>query len=421
MDIAAGYKMTEVGIIPEDWEIIPIKDLAREMTDGPFGSDLKREHYTEEKEVRIIQLSNVGESGWQNENTKYTTFSHAQELKRCIVEPGSIVVAKMMPAGRAILCPSEEKQYIQGSDVVNIIPNDKIDPLYFVYATKTKSYLEQIDINTQGSTRARTSISKLKKIQFIVPPIDEQKKIATVLSSIDDFVKEINKKISKKKKIKEGTMQQLLTGKKRLPGFDGDWMCKTIGECCNLFGRIGFRGYTKQDLVRKHEGAITFSPSNIYEQVLDISNCDYISLAKYEESPEIKVYNGDILFCKTASIGKCAIVRGLEEKATINPQFVVLKDFKCNNYFLYYVIAFTDFQDKVKSITGGSTIPTMSQEKLKLQKIMLPPSQEEQKAIATILSDMDMEIQALEDERDKYLLIKQGMMQDLLAGKTRLV
>ncbi len=198
-----------------------------------------------------------------------------------------------------------------------------------------------------------------------------------------------------------------------------DWEVKRLGKLCSINGRIGFRGYTKADLVKKHQGAITYSPSDITDQILDNSHCDYISLQKYEESPEIKVFNGDILFCKTASIGKCAIVKNLNEKATINPQFVVLKDFKCNNDFLYNILAFSNFQERVKSITGGSTIPTMSQEKLKEQIIPLPPLPE-QRRIATTLSNIDSLISNLDTLIEKKRNIKQGAMQQLLTGKKRL-
>ena len=144
------------------------------MVDGPFGSNLKTEHYTTERQVRIIQLSNIGEAGWNNANVKYTTFSHAAELQRCIVQPGSILIAKMMPAGRAIICPDNEKSYILGSDVVKVVPNSSVDSRYLVYATKSQFYLDQIADDTQGSTRARTSVSKLRKTAILFPEKDEQ-------------------------------------------------------------------------------------------------------------------------------------------------------------------------------------------------------------------------------------------------------
>lgn len=157
-----------------EWETRTLHEISNEMVDGPFGSNLKTEHYTTERQVRIIQLSNIGEAGWNNANVKYTTFSHAAELQRCIVQPGSILIAKMMPAGRAIICPDNEKSYILGSDVVKVVPNSSVDSRYLVYATKSRFYLDQIADDTQGSTRARTSVSKLRKTAILFPEKDEQ-------------------------------------------------------------------------------------------------------------------------------------------------------------------------------------------------------------------------------------------------------
>ena len=209
-------KMTELGEIPEDWEVKTLNELINDISDGPFGSNLKTEHYTTEREVRIIQLSNVGEDGWDNENVKYTTFTHAKEIQRCIVPYGSIVIAKMMPAGRAILCPNKEKMYILGSDCVRISPNNLLDSLFFMYFSKTSFYLNQIKENTQGSTRARTSVSKLKRIEIALPPKKEQNSIAKILSDMDNEIDLLNTKLEKYRNLKNAMMQQLLTGKIRL-------------------------------------------------------------------------------------------------------------------------------------------------------------------------------------------------------------
>ena len=199
-----------------------------------------------------------------------------------------------------------------------------------------------------------------------------------------------------------------------------DWEVVPLSSLCRLYGRIGFRGYTKADLVHKGEGAITFSPSDIINQQVTYSDCDYISWQKYHESPEIKVRQGDIIFCKTASIGKCAFIRTLPEKATINPQFVVLKDFKCFNEWLYYQLIDWRFQQTINGITGGSTIPTMSQEKLYSQLIACPMDIAEQRAIAEALSDVDGLIAVLDKKIAKNRLFKQGAMQQLLTSKKRL-
>lgn len=199
-----------------EWETRTLHEISNEMVDGPFGSNLKTEHYTTERQVRIIQLSNIGEAGWNNANVKYTTFSHAAELQRCIVQPGSILIAKMMPAGRAIICPDNEKSYILGSDVVKAVPNSSVDSRYLVYATKSRFYLDQIADDTQGSTRARTSVSKLRKTAILFPEKDEQIAIADILSEMDMEIAALEGKIAKYRQIKQGMMQQLLTGKIRL-------------------------------------------------------------------------------------------------------------------------------------------------------------------------------------------------------------
>lgn len=199
-----------------EWETRTLHEISNEMVDGPFGSNLKTEHYTTERQVRIIQLSNIGEAGWNNANVKYTTFGHAAELQRCIVQPGSILIAKMMPAGRAIICPDNEKSYILGSDVVKVVPNSSVDSRYLVYATKSRFYLDQIADDTQGSTRARTSVSKLRKTAILFPEKDEQIAIADILSEMDMEIAALEGKIAKYRQIKQGMMQQLLTGKIRL-------------------------------------------------------------------------------------------------------------------------------------------------------------------------------------------------------------
>lgn len=104
----------------EGWKELSLGEIAVRMADGPFGSNLKAEHYTNEKQVRIIQLSNIGEEGWREDNVKYTTFDHLQSISRSEVFPNDIVIAKMMPAGRSIICPNHEAKFVLSSDAVKV-------------------------------------------------------------------------------------------------------------------------------------------------------------------------------------------------------------------------------------------------------------------------------------------------------------
>ena len=163
--------------IPKSWEWVSIADIAIDMADGPFGSNLKASHYTKDREVRIIQLSNIGDEGWREENTKYTTFEHLKEISRSEVLPNDIIIAKMMPAGRAIICPNHEPAFVLSSDAVKLRPSKFIDVRYILHAINSPIFQEQVQDNVQGVTRLRTSIEKLKKYFIPLPPYSEQKRI----------------------------------------------------------------------------------------------------------------------------------------------------------------------------------------------------------------------------------------------------
>jgi len=210
------YKKSELGLIPTDWETTSIESLISSMNDGPFGTKLKQEHYTSKREARIIQLGNIGDDGWNDSNIKYTTFEYAKTLSNYIVNPGEVLIAKMMPAGRAIICPSHEACFVQGSDAIRAKFKDEVNPLYFVYGTKSQEYLKLIGENTQGSTRQRIAITKYRSLPFILPPSDEQELIAEALHDIENLLRELQAKRDKYSAIRQGMMQQLLTGKIRL-------------------------------------------------------------------------------------------------------------------------------------------------------------------------------------------------------------
>lgn len=199
-----------------------------------------------------------------------------------------------------------------------------------------------------------------------------------------------------------------------------DWEVEKIGKICQINGRIGFRGYTVNDIVSSEKGAITISPSNIQNGQTNFDNCTYISWYKYEESPEIKIFNGDILLVKTGStVGKTALVKNLNEKATINPQIVVFKKIIIDNIYLSYVVSDNLFQTQILKTVVGGAIPTLSQNQIASFIFPLPPKPE-QKAIAKALSDVDGLITSLEALIEKKEYIKTATMQQLLTGKKRL-
>lgn len=128
------------------------------------------------------------------------------------------------------------------------------------------------------------------------------------------------------------------SGVKWLGEIPNHWEVLRIKNVVDMFGRIGFRGYTADDLVEAGAGAITLSPTNIIDGELDFTNCSYLSWKKYYESPEIMVKAGDVVLVKTASVGKCALVRSLPKETTVNPQFLVFKNIEANSAFFTYIL-----------------------------------------------------------------------------------
>lgn len=191
-----------------------------------------------------------------------------------------------------------------------------------------------------------------------------------------------------------------------------------------MFGRIGFRGYQTSDLVDEGEGAITISPSNMkHHKQMDFSNCSYLSWEKYEESPEIKIFEGDIIMVKTgATYGKVAQVLGLPEKATINPQLMVFKEIILDNdYFFYFLQSGLIKEQMEKNVIGG-TIPTISQTKIGSMRLHYPPIEEQKQIVSHIKTEtatIDTAIAKAEREIELIREYKEAMIAEAVMGKRK--
>jgi len=254
--------------------------------------------------------------------------------------------------------------------------------------------------------------------------IKEQQKIAACLSSLDEVINAETEKLELLQDHKKGLLQHLFPQegetqpKYRFPEFKngGDWKEVALGDLVEIKGRIGYRGYTVKDIVKKGEGAITLSPSNFDDNgKLNFDKSTYISWDKYNESPEIMLEEGQTVLVKTASVGKSAYVENLPEKTTVNPQIVVLKPKKIQPKFLSYTIFHNYVQNQIRNTVGAGAIPNMSQASISKLKILLPPSkgEKEQQKIADCLSSVDNLIEAQSQKIEDLENHKKGLLQQL--------
>ena len=212
--------------------------------------------------------------------------------------------------------------------------------------------------------------------------------------------------------------------KLRFPGCEGDWEQCKVRDTCKINGRIGFRGYTEKDIVSKEAGGVlTFSPTNIVENrlTMDCKNT-YITREKYNESPEIMIKNGDILFVKTGStLGKSTLVTGLEEDASINPQIVVMRVKKGTEAFMSNVLISQGIMKQVAAVKIGGAVPTMTETELKNFVYYAPASDEEKVQIGTLFLDIDNLITLHQRKLDQIKEYKKGMLQKMFPKKGKTV
>lgn len=216
------FKKTEIGEIPEGWEVVELQDLANPhdryaFTGGPFGSDLTANEYTDEG-VQIIQLQNIKEGYFSNDYQIFTSEAKADELLSCNIYPGDIIIAKMAePVARACIVPNHAQRFVMASDGVRLsVDKERFVTDYVVYAINAPYFREQAINNSTGTTRLRIGLSALRKLKILIPPYEEQQKIADIMTKISQKIEAEKTKIEKLTVIKKALMQVLLTGKVRV-------------------------------------------------------------------------------------------------------------------------------------------------------------------------------------------------------------
>ncbi|KGE88592.1 hypothetical protein IX84_07905 [Phaeodactylibacter xiamenensis] len=289
------------------------------------------------------------------------------------------------------------------------------------YLFKSPGIRSQIKREAQGAKVLGISGTRLLTINVFYPDNElEQQKIADCLSSLDALIAAHRDKLDALRAHKKGLMQNLFpqegerVPRYRFEGFVGEWEEQVLGNLIDVKGRIGYRGYTRKDIVNKGEGAISMSPSNIDENGnLNYEKSTYISWHKYEESPEIMLKDGFTVLVKTgSSFGKAAYIADLKEKATINPQLVVMKPETINPRFLFLMVSNASIQKQIGEAVVGGAIPTLSQASLAAFKVVVPKLEEQQK-IADCLSSVDELIAAQADRIEQLQEHKRGLMQGL--------
>lgn len=399
MEVMPGYKLTEVGVIPDEWAVRTIGQVFRLVN----GCAFKPEDW-KLTGTPIIRIQNL------NDPFAPFNFSQAAVPDKNRVEPGDLLFAWSGTLGSSFgarLWHGPAGVLNQHIFKVHMADRQVTLPFSLLVFARVE---EDIAKQAHGFKASFVHVKKadLTKVWLPVPPLLEQDAIASVLGDVNALLAGLDLLIAKKRDIKQAAMQQLLTGQTRLPGFQSEWEVKRLGEICEIA-----MGRTPPRLNQTFwgRGYVWLSIADLQSKVVLQSKEQITELAA---SSMALIPKGTLLMSFKLSIGRLCFA-GCD--LFTNEAICSFNNLQADADYLYYALGRTDFSLYGKQAVKGYTL---NKESLKLVEVRLPPRQE-QTAIATALSDMDTELTALEARRDKTRALKQGMMQELLTGRTRLV
>ncbi len=416
MEVRPGYKQTEVGVIPDDWGVRTIGQTFRLLNGCAFKPGDWKQTGTP-----IIRIQNL--------NDPYAAFNYSQapvaEANR--VEPGDLLFAWSGTIGTSF----GARLWTGPSGVLNqhiFKVHMNQDELTLPFSLLVFARIEEdIAKKAHGFKASFLHVKKsdLVKVSLPVPPLPEQRAIATASSDVDALLGGLERLIAKKRDLKQAAMQQLLTGQTRLPGFSGEWEVKRLGDVGVCLRGVSYRGDSDLSAYDTENTKRLLRSNNVQDAIVVATGIQFVNSERVSEKQLHRKH--DILICMANGsktlVGKAglfAVSDGHEYTFGAFMGCFRTSDSDASAKFVFYLFQTERYRNYVNNLLAGSSINNLtpsSIESLAFQVPTLP----EQTAIAAVLSDMDAELAALEARRDKTRALKQGMMQELLTGRIRLI
>jgi type I restriction enzyme S subunit len=453
--IPDGYKQTEMGIIPSDWNILELDELGSAnqpaIKAGPFGSALTKDIYVKEG-FKIYGQEQVI-SGDYNFGNYYVDDTKFRQLKSCEVIEGDILLSLVGTTGKLLVIPKDAERGIINPRLLRFrFDKLMVNSIYFKNLFESNLIQNYLSTSAQGGTMAVLNAGILKRLVIPLPALKEQTAIANALSDVDTLIASIEKLIAKKQAIKTATMQQLLTGKKRLPPFDRyqsditkgksegarkgqlkgtqhtelgeipeDWEFKPLSELTTLMTN-GFVGTAKTHYTESDGGVTYIQGYNVKENAFNYRGIKKVTQEFHRRQSKSCLREGDVLMVQTGDVGLTTIVPLSLEGANCHALIISrFKKKKFNPMFFSYYLNSKEGRNRLIELEVGTTMKHINVGDLQHFHVPVPSLIQEQIAISNILTDMNVDIDSLTERLSKTQQIKQGMMQELLTGKTRLI
>lgn len=420
-----GYKQTEVGVIPDDWEVKPFFEVLK-IASGQVNP--KREPF---KSMVLVAPDHI--EGVTGRLLKCSTAAEQNAISgKYLFKPDDIVYSKIRPYLRKAIHAGFEG--LCSADMYPLTPKEGNDASFLFSLILGEPFSRYAETVSARSGIPKINREELSQCKLAIPPTKtEQEAIATTLSDTDALIEALEKAIAKKRHIKQGTMQELLTGKRRLPGFgEGkgykqteigvipeDWKVVTADQICELV--VDCKNRTPP-VVEGGDFAVVRTPNVRHGKFVqeDLRFTDKYSFVEWTARAVPQI--GDILITREAPLGEVCLVPENLQVCLGQRMMLYRPDFKkLDSSFLLYMLMAPAVQNCLQKKIGGSTVGHAKVDDIRNLAVPIPPTKVEQEAIATILSDMDTEIATLETKLTKTRQLKQGMMHNLLTGRIRLI
>ena len=413
MAVNSEFKNTEVGKIPVDWSISKISDVS----DVKSGKRLPKGHSLLDFQTPhpYIRVADMYQGSVGLDNIKYVPSNIFPKIKQYRIYVEDIFISVAGTLGIVGKIPKS----LNGANLTenaNKFTNIKCDQDYLLYILSSPLIQNTIQsIQTVGA-QPKLALTRLREFILPLPPSRiEQEAIAQALSNTDTWIGSLEQLIAKKRLIKMGAMQELLIPK-------GGWQIKKLGETATLKARIGWQGLTTSEYLDASDYCL-ITGTDFKGGYIDWENCHYVNKHRYDQDRNIQIKERDVLVTKDGTIGKAALVQDLPKPATLNSGIFVIRPTNGSFVpeFFYHILCSSFFKDFLSQLSAGSTINHLYQKDFVHFKYIVPPSLSEQVEIAQTLNDLDIDIITHEAKLSKARLIKQGMIQELLTGRIRLV
>lgn len=421
-----GYMQTEVGVIPEDWEVQTLKNLNLDISDGNYSSKYPSASDFRPYGVPFIRANNIRNMGILDDDMRFISPDQHGALLKGHLKKNDVLVTTRGEIGQIALVPDRHVDSNINAQLVRIsTSNRSIDHLFFAYSLLSKASQEQLSSLQTGSALKQLPVGRLTQLRLVLAPLPEQRAIAEVLSDVDGLLGSLDRLIAKKRDLKQATMQQLLTGRTRLPGFHGEWEVKRLGSVGKCLRGVSYRGDSDLGTHDTPHTKRLFRSNNVQDAIIVTDEVQFVNAARVASRQILR--KDDILICMAngskALVGKAAIFRVNDGHEYTFGAFMGCfrnSSSEANSAFLFYLFLTAQYRYYINNLLAGSSINNLRPSSIESLEFSMPPLPE-QIAIATVLSELDAELSMMEVRRNKTRAIKQAIMQELLTGRTRLV